>query len=105
MEPSREFGLRQKTCWSFKQKIQKAMSSSLEHPIDRIVHVDEFMIGGPEEGKKGRSKGDKKLIVLAVEILDNGVGRAYAEIIEHASAIELGAFFKETRLKTSKDNL
>ncbi len=50
------------------------------------------MIGGPEEGKKGRSKGLKKLIVLAVEILEDGVGRAYAEAIEHSSAIELGAF-------------
>ncbi len=34
----------------------------------------------------------KKLIVLAVEILEDGVGRAYAEAIEHSSAIELGAF-------------
>jgi hypothetical protein len=92
LELSNEFELRQKTCWSFKLKIQQAMSSSLNYPLTGTVHVDEFMIGGPEEGKRGRSKGDKKLIVLAVEILEDGVGRAYAEIIEHASAIELGAF-------------
>jgi len=53
------------------------------------------MIGGPEEGKKRRSKGDKKLIVLTVEIVDDGVGRAYAEIIEHASSKELGAFLRK----------
>ncbi len=29
---------------------------------------------------------------MAVEILEDGVGRAYAEAIEHSSAIELGAF-------------
>lgn len=95
LELSREFELRQKTCWSFKQKLQQAMASSLKHPIDGTVHVDEFMLGGPEEGKRGRSKGDKKLIVLAVEILEGGVGRAYAEMIEHASAKELGAFLRK----------
>jgi len=51
-----------------------------------IIHVDEFMVAGPEENRKGRSKGLKKLAVLAVEILEDGVGRAYAEVIEHSSA-------------------
>lgn len=68
------------------------MKSSLKSLLTGVVHVDEFVIGGPEEGKKGRSKGLKKLIVQAVKILEDGVGRAYAEVIEHSSAIELGAF-------------
>lgn len=34
----------------------------------------------------------KKLIVLAVEIVEDGVVRAYADVIEHSSAIELGGF-------------
>lgn len=95
LELSNEFELRQKTCWSFKLKIQQAMSSSLNHLLTGTIHVDEFMVGGPEKGERGRSKGDKKLIVLAVEILEDGVGRAYAENIEHASAIELGAFLRK----------
>ena len=95
LELSNEFELRQKTCWSFKLKIQKAMSSSLNHRLHGTIHVDEFMIGGPEKGNKGRSKGDKKLIVLAIEILEDGVGRAYAEIIQHASSKELGAFLRK----------
>ena len=53
------------------------------------------MIGGPEEQKRGRAKGDKKLIVLAIEITKEGVGRAYAEIIESASSKELGLFIKK----------
>jgi len=56
------------------------MKSSLKSLLTGVVHADEFVIGGPEEGKKGRSKGSKKLIVLAIEILENGVGRAYAEV-------------------------
>ena len=95
LELSHEFELRQKTCWAFKQKIQEVMKSSLKSPLTGIVHVDEFVIGGPEEGKKGRSQGLKKLIVLAIEILDNGVGRAYAEVINHSSAKELGGFLEK----------
>lgn len=95
LELSREFELRQKTCWGFKWKIQQAMASSLSNPLQGIVHVDEFFVGGPEEQKRGRAKGDKKLVVLALEIVGNGVGRAYAEIIEHASSKELGAFLNK----------
>ena len=29
---------------------------------------------------------------MAVEIVEDGVGRAYAEVIEHSSAVELGRF-------------
>ena len=102
LELSREFELRQKTCWGFKWKIQQAMASSLKNPLTGTVHVDEFFVGGPEEQKRGRSKGDKKLVVLALEINDFGVGRAYAEVIEHASNKELGAFLKKYVSKEAK---
>ena len=95
LELSNEFELRQKTCWEFKWKIQQAMASSLQYALEGTVHVDECMIGGPEEQKRGRSIGSKKLIVVALEILDSGVGRAYAEVIENASSKELGNFLKK----------
>ena len=40
-------------------------------------------------------KGLKKLAVLAVEILDDDVGHAYAEVIQHSSVTELGAFLEK----------
>lgn len=92
LEVSREFELRQKTCWAFKWKIQQVMESSMNKPLKGVIHVDEFFVGGPEDQKRGRSKGKKKLVVVAIEIISNGVGRAYAEVIEHASSNELGAF-------------
>lgn len=102
LELGNEFELRQKTCWEFKWKIQQAMASSLQYPLEGTVHVDEFMIGGPEEQKRGRDKGAKKLIVIALEILGSGVGRAYGEIIENASAKELGSFLKKHVAKDAK---
>ncbi len=95
LELSQEYELRQKTCWEFKWKIQQAMASSLQYPLTGTVQVDEFIVGGPEEQKRGRSKGAKKLIVLAIEVLENRVGRAYAEIIENASSKELGSFLEK----------
>ena len=86
LELSQEFEMRQKTFREFKWKIQQAMQSSKLHPISGIVHVDEFYIGGEEDGKRGRSKGDKKLVVLALEIVEGGVGRAYAQCINDASS-------------------
>lgn len=102
LELANEFELRQKTCWEFKWKVQQAMASSLKHPLTGLVHIDEFMIGGSEEQKRGRSKGKKKLIVLALEIVETGVGRAYAEVIEHASAKELGFFMAKYISKEAK---
>ena len=95
LELSREFSLRPKTCWEFKWKIQQVMKSSKRFKLKGEVHVDELMIGGPEDHKKGRSKGKKRLVVVALEKLENGVGRAYAQVIERASADEFLPFFND----------
>jgi len=95
-ELSNEFDLRQKTCWSFKRKVQQCMTSSRKHKIVGQVHIDEFYIGQYEENKIGRTTdGKKKLVIVALEILDDGVGRAYARIIENASSKEFRPFFED----------
>ena len=48
----------------FKRKTQEAMMSSGKHPLNSKVEVDETLIGGPEKRKRGRNKGEKKLIIL-----------------------------------------
>lgn len=102
VELSHEFELRQKTCWEFKWKLQQAMASSLNKPLTGTVHVDEFWIGEKEEGKPGRSSGKKKLVIILIEILENGVGRGYAEVIENASSKELGRVLKKYVSKDAK---
>lgn len=95
LELSEEYELRQKTCWAFKWKIQQAMRSSLLYPLGGEVHVDEFYIGGEEEQKYGRTKGKKKLVVVALEVIPGkGVGRAYARVIDDASAKSLRPIFE-----------
>jgi hypothetical protein len=95
MELSQEFELRQPTCWAFKWKIQQAMQSSKQNDLTGEVQVDEFFIGGPEEQKRGRSKGKKRLVVVALEKVKGGVGRAYAQTIEQASAKAFKPFFND----------
>lgn len=95
VELSREFSVNQKSSWLFKRKTQEAMRSSGEHLLDTKVEVDEILIGGPEENKRGRNKGDKKLVVIAVEkVKDNKIGRAYGQVIQQASGECFKPFFE-----------
>jgi len=95
LELSHEFEQRQMTCWEFKWKVQQAMASSLKFLLFGEVHVDECFIGGEETQKRGRSKGKKRLVVVALEKLhDEGVGRAYAQIIDNASSTCFRPFFE-----------
>jgi len=71
------------------------MKSSGKNPLDGKLDVDEMLIGGPEKGKRGRNKGEKKLVVIAVEKVEgNKIGRAYGEVIEEASGECFKPFFE-----------
>ena len=91
----RETGIRQKTCWYFKRKIQEAMKSSELHLLQGTVEVDECMIGGAEENRQGRSSDSKKhkVLVLVEKVKDKKgkttMGRAYAGKITGYAAKEL----------------
>ena len=106
---SRELGLRQMTCWAFKRKIQEAMASSQSFPLEGRVDVDELAIGGHDEGAQGRSKADKKLVSLSVEIREDGkMGRAYGKLINDYSTKELEKIFdahiskEDSKVRTDK---
>jgi len=47
--PEQKTGLRQKTCWLFKQKVMRAMKSSGNFPMDGKVDVDETYVGGQDD--------------------------------------------------------
>jgi len=89
-----EFSISQETCWKFRKKVQGIMKSSGQYPLEGYVDVDEFFVGGPEKGKRGRSHGKKKLVVIALERLaPDKFGRSYMRYIQQSSAEELRSFF------------
>ncbi len=95
-ELSRKLGLRQKTCWLFKQKVMRGMKSSGQFKITGKAEVDETVVGGQGEGVRGRENNKKKLVVFAIERKGKGVSRVYGKVIGKSSAKELGSFMKDT---------
>jgi transposase-like protein len=111
IEISREYDINPKTATLLKDKIQTAMQSSCLYPLTGEVHVDEFFVGGPEEGKQGRSDDSKKKrAIIAVEtrpLKKKNIGRIYIETIANFSTSELRKIFdkhidKNSYIKTDK---
>ncbi len=93
LELHNELGLRQKTCWNFKCKIQQAMGYSSFELLEGEVYVDNFIIGESPENQKEVSRKNQKLVILAVNKTKNGINRAFAQVIERASADNFKPFF------------
>lgn len=49
------YGVHQRTARLFMHKVREAMKSSGDFPMKGIVNVDEYVVGGYEKGKPGRS--------------------------------------------------
>jgi len=89
------FGVRENTARLFMHKVREAMKSSESNPMDGNVHVDEFVVGGKEEDKPGRSyDSKKKKSICAVQLTEDGkVKRFYALKINDFSAKSLRGIF------------
>jgi transposase-like protein len=89
------FGVQENTARLFMHKVREAMKSSENYPMVGNVHVDEYVVGGHEESKPGRSyDSKKKKSVCAVELTDEGkVKRFYTLKIENYSAKSLRKIF------------
>ncbi|KKN22124.1 hypothetical protein LCGC14_0918460 [marine sediment metagenome] len=89
------YGVTEKTAILFMYKVREAMTSSGNQPMDGEVHVDEFVLGGKDEGKTGRSyDGKKEKAVTAVQLTqDSKVKRMYAMKIDDFSARSLQYIF------------
>src|ERR1035437_5953072 len=60
-ELAKEFDCQQRSAWLLKAKYQNAMKSSNKYPLEMKVEVDEFLVGGFDEDKQGRSPDAKQL--------------------------------------------
>ena len=85
---ARRYSISPTTAWTFMHKVRKAMESSQQQPMIGKVHVDEFVFGGKESLKQGRSyDSKKKKLVVAVELSDDEkVKRVYFKQLNDYSA-------------------
>jgi transposase-like protein len=84
------------TAWTWLHKLRRAMVRPGRDLLCGEVEVDETIVGGPEEGRKGRNIEDKALVVIAAEKRGRAIGRIRMKRIEEASAGTLVAFIRET---------
>ena len=94
----RQLGLsRYETAWLILQKLRRAMVAPEREPLRDEVEVDEFWLGGYEEGLKGsRQHGKKALIGAAIEVRGAGSGRLRLAMLANSRATTMEAFTKTT---------
>lgn len=92
---SLRYGVTENTAGLFMHKVREAMKSSGDHPMDGQAHVDEFVVGGKEDDKPGRSyDSKKKKVVCAVQLTEEGkVRRFYSLKIDDFSSGSLRSIF------------
>jgi transposase-like protein len=81
-----------RTAWTWLHKLRRAMVRPGRDRLHGRVEVDETFVGGEEDGIVGRRRGDKSLIVIAVEVQEHGLGRIRLRSISDASAASLHPF-------------
>jgi transposase-like protein len=102
-ELAKELGVSQPTAWLFHCKLQNLMKSSEQYPLTGEVHVDEYVTGGPEAGKPGRSLGKKKKTLILLEVRkDEKMGRVYCRKIENYQKASLYPIIEKIVSKNAK---
>jgi transposase-like protein len=92
----RQFGVSYNTAAVWRRKIRDFMVRAGRAPLQGRVEVDEFILGGPAAGCRGRRLGDSQALVLAmVEEAKPGVcGRIRLEYVPDATTATLNAAIK-----------
>ncbi len=88
---------RYETAWLILHKLRRAMIAPERGLLLEEVEVDEFFLGGLEEGLKGgRQRGKKALVGVAVEVRGRGSGRLRLAVLPDAKGPSLAAFVTAT---------
>lgn len=98
MQLQRQLGIaRHERAWMMLHKLRRAMVAPERGLLEREVEVDEFFLGGFQQGLKGgRQRGKKVLCAVAVEVRGRGSGRLRLIVLEDASKSSLSAFVTAT---------
>ena len=85
------------TAWAMLHKLRAAMVAPDREPLKDEVEIDEFFLGGYEEGLKGgRQHGKKVLCGAAIEVRGRGSGRLRLQMLANSRAETLEAFTQAT---------
>lgn len=92
------------TATNFIKKVRISMASSESKPMIGQVFVDEFVFGGKEDLKQGRSNDSKKKkLIVAIETTETGgIKRVYFERLKDYSSAELRKIFDKHISKTAQ---
>lgn len=104
LQVAARFDLTHRTARLFMHKAREAMKSSESYPMEGTVHVDEYVVGGYEKGKPGRSyDSKKKKAVCAIELTKEGkVKRFYTFRIDDYKSKSLRPMFEKHIDKSAK---
>ncbi len=93
----RQLGLpRYETAWLMLQKLRRAMVALEREPLRDEVEVDETLVGGHHEGRRGgRQRDGKALVGIIVEVRGPGSGRLRLQVLPDASQATLTPWVKE----------
>jgi transposase-like protein len=88
------------TAWAMLHKLRAAMIAPERDLLKGEVEIDEFFLGGHEEGLiGGRQHGKKVLVGAAIEVRGRGSGRLRLQVLPNSQATTLEAFTKATTAK------
>ena len=91
LQESMGFGSYQ-TIWAWLHKLRSVMVRPGREQLGGAVEVDEAYLGGKTTGKRGRGADGKVLVAVAVEGVDERLGRVRFRCIKDASAASLIPF-------------
>lgn len=77
------------TAWNSLQKLRRAMVRPGRDRLIGTVEVDEIVIGGAREGKRGRGAEGKALVLVAAQQAERKIGRIRLRRIADASQASL----------------
>jgi len=98
MQLQRQLALsRYETAWLILHKLRRAMVAPERGLLTGEVEIDEFFLGGHEDGLKGgRQHGKKALVGAAIEVRGRGSGRLRLLMLANSQAKTLEAFTQAT---------
>jgi transposase-like protein len=91
-----------KTAWIWLHKLRELTVFPDRSKLSGNIEIDETYIGGERSGKTGRGAKGKSLVVIAVEIMEQGTGRIRMQKIANAESKSLISFIEDNIEKGSE---